>query len=167
MFPCVFVIQDCNALALAQGSGTVRLTFFASLSFGTEGPAFSKIWERLVGKTEMRILMVGLNAAGKTTILYQLKRVRQSPVSAEYVLSSEGTSASPPELCVTVRLHPWRVPRKMFGVIVIYMVTRHLATCMSLSSTSSGLPGKPATESHTSISTIMSYNECYNVCSGN
>ena len=56
---------------------------------------------------------------------------------------------------------------KMFGVIVIYMITRHLATCMSLSSTSSGLPGKPATESHTSISTTMSYNECYNVCSGN
>ena len=56
---------------------------------------------------------------------------------------------------------------KMFGVIVIYMVTRHLATCMSLSSTSSGLPGRPATESHTSISTTMSYNECYNVRSGN
>ena len=43
------------------------------LSFGTEGPAFSKIWERLDGKTEMRILMVGLDAAGKTTILYKLK----------------------------------------------------------------------------------------------
>jgi len=37
------------------------------------GLAFSQIWQRLVGKTEMRILMVGLDAAGKTTILYKLK----------------------------------------------------------------------------------------------
>merc|ERR1712165_198805 len=34
---------------------------------------FSRLWERLVGKQEMRILMVGLDAAGKTTILYKLK----------------------------------------------------------------------------------------------
>mmetsp|Transcript_6947 Transcript_6947/g.22351 ORF Transcript_6947/g.22351 Transcript_6947/m.22351 type:complete len:182 (-) Transcript_6947:276-821(-) len=37
------------------------------------GLAFTKIWQRLIGKTEMRILMVGLDAAGKTTILYKLK----------------------------------------------------------------------------------------------
>lgn len=37
------------------------------------GLAFSRIWERLFGKKEMRILMVGLDAAGKTTILYKLK----------------------------------------------------------------------------------------------
>merc|ERR1712194_61240 len=30
-------------------------------------------WQRMIGKTEMRILMVGLDAAGKTTILYKLK----------------------------------------------------------------------------------------------
>merc|ERR1711967_203752 len=29
--------------------------------------------ERMLGKQEMRILMVGLDAAGKTTILYKLK----------------------------------------------------------------------------------------------
>merc|ERR1711976_920750 len=40
---------------------------------GAMGLAFTKIWARLVGKTEMRILMVGLDAAGKTTILYKLK----------------------------------------------------------------------------------------------
>ena len=37
------------------------------------GLFFSRVWDRLVGKTEMRILMVGLDAAGKTTILYKLK----------------------------------------------------------------------------------------------
>merc|ERR1719492_87471 len=37
------------------------------------GLAFTKIWQRFLGKTDMRILMVGLDAAGKTTILYKLK----------------------------------------------------------------------------------------------
>jgi ADP-ribosylation factor 1/2 len=37
------------------------------------GLSISKIWTRLFGKKEMRILMVGLDAAGKTTILYKLK----------------------------------------------------------------------------------------------
>ena len=34
---------------------------------------FTKIWQRFLGKKEMRILMVGLDAAGKTTILYKFK----------------------------------------------------------------------------------------------
>lgn len=33
----------------------------------------SKLFQGLIGKKEMRILMVGLDAAGKTTILYKLK----------------------------------------------------------------------------------------------
>ena len=37
------------------------------------GTSFGKIWARFFGKKEMRILMVGLDAAGKTTILYKLK----------------------------------------------------------------------------------------------
>ena len=37
------------------------------------GTSFSTIWTRFFGKKEMRILMVGLDAAGKTTILYKLK----------------------------------------------------------------------------------------------
>jgi len=37
------------------------------------GLAFTKLWQRILGKTDMRILMVGLDAAGKTTILYKLK----------------------------------------------------------------------------------------------
>jgi ADP-ribosylation factor protein 1 len=35
--------------------------------------ALSKALQGLLGKKEMRILMVGLDAAGKTTILYKLK----------------------------------------------------------------------------------------------
>ncbi|SPN96755.1 probable ADP-ribosylation factor [Cephalotrichum gorgonifer] len=37
------------------------------------GISISKMLERIWGKKEMRILMVGLDAAGKTTILYKLK----------------------------------------------------------------------------------------------
>merc|ERR1712193_305702 len=37
------------------------------------GLSMGKIWQRMIGKQEMRILMVGLDAAGKTTILYKLK----------------------------------------------------------------------------------------------
>merc|ERR1719390_328238 len=38
------------------------------------GFSFSKVWDRMINsKKEMRILMVGLDAAGKTTILYKLK----------------------------------------------------------------------------------------------
>ncbi|CAG9316805.1 unnamed protein product [Blepharisma stoltei] len=37
------------------------------------GLLFSRIWQRLISHREMRILMVGLDAAGKTTILYKLK----------------------------------------------------------------------------------------------
>nr|XP_020469936.1 ADP-ribosylation factor 4-like [Monopterus albus] len=37
------------------------------------GLTISSIFSRLFGKKQMRILMVGLDAAGKTTILYKLK----------------------------------------------------------------------------------------------
>jgi ADP-ribosylation factor protein 1 len=37
------------------------------------GLMFAKMWDRVFSKKEMRILMVGLDAAGKTTILYKLK----------------------------------------------------------------------------------------------
>jgi ADP-ribosylation factor protein 1 len=54
------------------------------------GLAFSKLFDKLWGKKEMRILMVGLDAAGKTTILYKLKL-------GEIVttIPTIGTSASP------------------------------------------------------------------------
>jgi len=37
------------------------------------GLVFTKLWQRIIDNKEMRILMVGLDAAGKTTILYKLK----------------------------------------------------------------------------------------------
>lgn len=37
------------------------------------GMSLSSLFDRLWGKKEVRILMVGLDAAGKTTILYKLK----------------------------------------------------------------------------------------------
>ncbi|KAJ2339807.1 Arf GTPase arf1, partial [Coemansia sp. RSA 2673] len=37
------------------------------------GMTISSLMDRMFGKKEMRILMVGLDAAGKTTILYKLK----------------------------------------------------------------------------------------------
>eukprot|EP01133_Synstelium_polycarpum_P013868 gene13868-16356_t len=37
------------------------------------GVSVSKLFSRFFGKKDMRILMVGLDAAGKTTILYKLK----------------------------------------------------------------------------------------------
>ena len=37
------------------------------------GNLFANLFKGLFGKKEMRILMVGLDAAGKTTILYKLK----------------------------------------------------------------------------------------------
>ncbi|GLJ54094.1 hypothetical protein SUGI_1158300 [Cryptomeria japonica] len=39
----------------------------------TMGLTFTKLFQRMFAKREMRILMVGLDAAGKTTILYKLK----------------------------------------------------------------------------------------------
>lgn len=46
------------------------IKFFFSVNMGA---LFSRLFDRLFGKKEMRILMVGLDAAGKTTILYKLK----------------------------------------------------------------------------------------------
>jgi len=52
------------------------------------GNMFATLFKGLFGKKEMRILMVGLDAAGKTTILYKLKLgeiVTTIPTIGKYV----------------------------------------------------------------------------------
>ncbi|KAJ0979105.1 hypothetical protein J5N97_014579 [Dioscorea zingiberensis] len=56
------------------GERDFREDLLASLGAEEEmGLTFTKLFSRLFAKKEMRILMVGLDAAGKTTILYKLK----------------------------------------------------------------------------------------------
>jgi len=58
---------------LSLGQRTCLISVACQSKYYTMGLAFTKLWQRMVGKQEMRILMVGLDAAGKTTILYKLK----------------------------------------------------------------------------------------------
>jgi len=37
------------------------------------GNRFAKIWKNWIGVKEMRLIMLGLDGAGKTTILYKIK----------------------------------------------------------------------------------------------
>ena len=51
---------------------------------------FSKLWNNLLSKKEIRILMLGLDAAGKTTILHQLGKkgeIKTLPTIGFYVES--------------------------------------------------------------------------------
>jgi GTPase SAR1 family protein len=75
------------------------------------GIAISRLFDRLWGKKEMRILMVGLDAAGKTTILYKLKL-------GEIVTTIPTIGQSPPSLpgLVIKLLRCLRVPVSMASV---------------------------------------------------
>ena len=42
------------------------------------GLSFSKVFGKLFGKKDVRILMVGLDAAGKTTLLYAARNSRRT-----------------------------------------------------------------------------------------
>ena len=55
------------AFQIQKGSSVVVLTMQKGAVF------FTKLFSRLFAMKEMRILLVGLDAAGKTTILYKLK----------------------------------------------------------------------------------------------
>jgi GTPase SAR1 family protein len=70
------------------------------------GLTFSKLFDRLWGKKEMRILMVGLDAAGKTTILYKLKL-------GEIVYVSPDFAGSDSRLTSTALLFPRSVNRHL------------------------------------------------------
>lgn len=73
--------QFCYCLAEQAHSICISLitTKFSTLIFQVfrkstnMGNMFANLFKGLFGKKEMRILMVGLDAAGKTTILYKLK----------------------------------------------------------------------------------------------
>merc|ERR1712062_441695 len=57
-----------------MGGPTVHLALFQiGETKARMGLTLSSVFGRLFGKKQMRILMVGLDAAGKTTILYKLK----------------------------------------------------------------------------------------------
>lgn len=67
MLDCVAVFAERHTHLYREGETLFSLFLF------TMGLSFSKLFSELFGKKEMRILMVGLDAAGKTTILYKLK----------------------------------------------------------------------------------------------
>ena len=61
----------------------------------TMGLSFGKIWEKFLGKKEMRILMVGLDAAGKSRArASRFSRVARPLGSPEY-LRSRGPCRAP------------------------------------------------------------------------
>lgn len=81
------------ALQLHKIQYVVSMLFklFMLVYFVAMGNIFEKIFRGLFGKKEMRILMVGLDAAGKTTILYKLKLgeiVTTIPTIGSYLLAS-------------------------------------------------------------------------------
>lgn len=65
---CVLLIE--NFLTFDEFLTKTWITGFVRCKMGQ---SFTKFFSRLLGKKEMRIIMVGLDAAGKTTILYKLK----------------------------------------------------------------------------------------------
>jgi hypothetical protein len=48
------------------------------------GLHFSRIWERMFGKKEMRILMVGLDAAGKVYLLFRPNGLSQGDAKLNF-----------------------------------------------------------------------------------
>ena len=76
------------------------------------GGVFAKLFSNLFGKKEMRILMVGLDAAGKTTILYKLKLgeiVTTIPTIGMYKNSCGRRSSS---------FHSFKLISRVFSIIV-------------------------------------------------
>lgn len=74
---CFVVVNSHTGLfmrnALNHIGAWLVFYFFTEVVDTNMGLSFTKLFSRLFAKKEMRILMVGLDAAGKTTILYKLK----------------------------------------------------------------------------------------------
>ncbi|PWA28709.1 hypothetical protein CCH79_00014879 [Gambusia affinis] len=64
--PVLCLLNPAGVLPAVDGSVAAEVR-------GIMGNIFGNLLKSLIGKKEMRILMVGLDAAGKTTILYKLK----------------------------------------------------------------------------------------------
>ena len=67
----VFALSERDSLLPQRSDEQLRSTMVHRLRGG--GTTLSRLLPILLGKQQCRILMVGLDAAGKTTILYQLK----------------------------------------------------------------------------------------------
>jgi hypothetical protein len=87
------VARAVSLFALALGLCGARAPWVKFVNDASMGLSISKLFASLMGKKDVRILMVGLDAAGKTTILYKLKLgeiVTTIPTigfNVEYVLS--------------------------------------------------------------------------------
>jgi GTPase SAR1 family protein len=104
------------------------------------GLTFSKLFDRLWGKKEMRILMVGLDAAGKTTILYKLKL-------GEIVYVSPHFAGWDSRLMSTVPLSPQSVKKHLDPIclallIIVQDSTSRLSNTRTSSSPYGMLVGK-------------------------
>jgi ATP-dependent phosphoenolpyruvate carboxykinase len=72
----------CPSYTAYRTKATNGLTFFMLFT----GGIFSRVLGRLWGEKEVRILILGLDGAGKTTILYRLQ------VDVAYTMKSAATS---------------------------------------------------------------------------
>ena len=67
------LLSEVNFRNLSESSFGAKPFTDLNAKFIKMGNVFASLFKGLFGKKEMRILMVGLDAAGKTTILYKLK----------------------------------------------------------------------------------------------
>lgn len=73
-FPSALRLRCLSGAEKAKARGQARALLVPVASATADmGLTISSLFSRLFGKKQMRILMVGLDAAGKTTILYKLK----------------------------------------------------------------------------------------------